>query len=64
MVSKLSFEYESKQFHITASIDIAFSNDAESANDLLAHTDQTLYHVKEFGRNRIVAYEANNKSDS
>ena len=63
MVSKLLFEYESKQFRITVSIGIAFSNDAGSANDLVAHADQTLYQAKESGRNRIVAYEANNKSD-
>jgi diguanylate cyclase (GGDEF)-like protein len=58
MVSKQTFEYESEQFHITVSIGIAFSNDAESANDLLAHADQALYQAKESGRNRIVAYSA------
>jgi len=48
MVSKLSFEYESKKFHITVSIGIAFSNDAGSADDLLIHADQTLYQAKEW----------------
>ncbi|GAX60878.1 response regulator receiver modulated diguanylate cyclase [Candidatus Scalindua japonica] len=59
MVSKQSFKYESKQFHITVSIGIAFSNDAESANDLLAHADQALYQAKETGRNRTVIYNTN-----
>ena len=42
MVSKQTFKSESKLFHITVSVGIAFSNDAESANDLLAHADQAL----------------------
>lgn len=61
IVSKQPFEYESKQFHITVSIGIAFSNDAESAGDLLAHADQALYQAKKLGRNRIVTYKANNE---
>jgi two-component system cell cycle response regulator len=62
MVSKQSFEHESKQFHITVSIGIAFSDDAESSDDLLAHADQALYQAKESGRNRIVDYNADDKS--
>jgi two-component system cell cycle response regulator len=62
MVSKQSFGHESKQFHITVSIGIAFSNDAESSDDLLAHADQALYQAKESGRNRIVDYKADDKS--
>jgi len=62
MVSMQLFEYESKQFHVTVSIGIAFSNDAESANDLLAHADQALYQAKELGRNRIVIYKDKEKS--
>ncbi len=62
MVSMQLFEYESKQFHITVSIGIAFSNDAESANDLLAHADQALYQAKELGRNRRVIYKDKEKS--
>ncbi len=57
-VSTQSFKCESKQFNITVSIGIAFSNDAESVNDLLAHADQALYQAKESGRNRIVIYKA------
>ncbi|MDV5166780.1 MAG: diguanylate cyclase [Candidatus Scalindua sp.] len=53
---------ESKPFQITVSIGIAFSNDAGSADDLLAHADQTLYQAKKFGRNRVVTYTVNNKS--
>jgi two-component system cell cycle response regulator len=56
MVSKQPFEYETKKFHITVSIGIAFSNNAESANDLLAHADQALYQAKETGRNKTVTY--------
>ncbi len=64
MVSKQLFKYESAQIHITVSIGIAFSNDAESAKELLAHADQALYQAKESGRNRIVAYKTtSNKSD-
>lgn len=62
MISKQSFEYDSNQFNITVSFGIAFSNDAESANDLLAHADQALYQAKESGRNRIVNYKAKEKS--
>jgi two-component system cell cycle response regulator len=62
MVSTQSFKCESKQFHITVSIGIAFSNDAESANDLLAHADQALYQAKESGRNRIVIYKVREES--
>ena len=62
MVSTQSFKCESKQFHITVSIGIAFSNDAESANDLLVHADQALYQAKESGRNRIVIYKTREKS--
>jgi two-component system cell cycle response regulator len=61
MVTKQTFEYKSEQFHITVSIGIAFSNDAESANDLLAHADQALYQAKESGRDRIVVYQASIK---
>jgi diguanylate cyclase (GGDEF)-like protein len=61
-VSKQSFEHESKQFHVTVSIGIAFSNDAESSDDLLSHADKALYQAKESGRNRIVDYKADNKS--
>ena len=56
MVSEHLFEYESNKFHITVSIGIAFSNDAESANDLLSHADQALYNAKESGRNKTVTY--------
>ncbi len=64
LVSKQLFEYESAQIRITVSIGIAFSNDAESANELLAHADQALYQAKETGRNRIVAYKTTlSKSD-
>jgi diguanylate cyclase (GGDEF)-like protein len=62
MVSTQSFKCESKQFNITVSIGIAFSNDAESVNDLLAHVDQALYQAKESGRNRIVIYKVKEKS--
>ncbi|MCP4254537.1 MAG: diguanylate cyclase [Candidatus Scalindua sp.] len=58
LVSKQSFECESTQIRVTVSIGIAFSNDAESANDLLTHADQALYQAKESGRNRIVAYDS------
>jgi two-component system cell cycle response regulator len=58
MVSKQPFEYEEKKLHITVSIGIAFSNNAESANDLLAHADQALYQAKETGRNKTVTYIA------
>ncbi len=61
LVSKQSFGHESTQIHVTISIGIAFSNDAGSANDLLAHADQALYQAKESGRNRIVAYKASIK---
>ncbi len=63
IVSEQPFEYESKQFHITVSIGIAFSNDAELINDLLAHADQALYQAKETGRNKTVIYRAKNKAD-
>ncbi len=56
MVSKKPFEYESKQFHITVSIGIAFSNDAKLINDLLVRADQALYQAKETGRNKTVIY--------
>ncbi len=62
MVSKQSFKSESKQFHITVSIGIAFSNEADSANDLLAHADRALYQAKESGRNRIVIFKVKEKS--
>jgi two-component system, cell cycle response regulator len=58
MVSKKPFEYETKQFHITVSIGIAFSNDAKLINDLLANADQALYQAKESGRNKTVTYVA------
>ncbi len=63
IVSEQLFEHESNQFQITVSIGIAFSNDVESANNLLSHADQALYQAKETGRNKIVTYKANNKSD-
>lgn len=56
MVSEHLFEYESNQFHITVSIGIAFSNNAESANDLLSEADQALYQAKDTGRNKTVTY--------
>ena len=56
MVSEHLFEYESNQFHITVSIGIAFSNNAESANDLLFQADQALYQAKDTGRNKTVTY--------
>ncbi len=58
MVSKQPFKYESKQFHITLSIGIAFSNDAKLINDLLVYADQALYQAKETGRNKTVIYRA------
>ncbi len=58
MVSKQPFEYESIQFHMTVSIGIAFSNDAELINDLLVHADQALYQAKETGRNKTLTYIA------
>jgi two-component system cell cycle response regulator len=59
VVAEQLFEYESKQFHVTVSIGIAFSNDAELINDLLAHADQALYQAKKTNRNKIVTYTAN-----
>ncbi len=56
MVSEHLFEYESNQFHITVSIGIAFSNNAESANDLLSQADQALYQAKDTGRNKTATY--------
>lgn len=56
MVSEHLFEYESNQFHITVSIGIAYSNNAESANDLLSQADQALYQAKDTGRNKTVTY--------
>ena len=58
MVSEQPFKYESKQFHITISIGIAFSNGAKLINDLLVHADQALYQAKETGRNKTVIYIA------
>jgi two-component system cell cycle response regulator len=58
VVSKQPFEDESKQFHITVSIGIAFSNDAELINDLLVYADQALYQAKETGRNKTIIYMA------
>ncbi len=63
MVSEHLFEYESNQFHITVSIGIAFSNNAESANDLLAHADQALYQAKKAGRNTTLTYTTKNRFD-
>ena len=63
MVSKHPFEYESKQFHITFSIGIAFSNDAKSVHNLLVYADQALYQAKETGRNKTVIYRAKNNAD-
>ena len=63
LVSEQPFEYESKQFHITVSIGIAFSNDEKLINDLLAHADQALYQAKETGRNKTVIYTAKNNAD-
>ena len=62
IVSRQLFEYESKPFQITVSIGIAFSNDAGSANDLLAYADRALYQAKKSGRNRVETYTVNNKS--
>ncbi len=62
MVSKQPFEHGYKQFHMTVSIGIAFSNDSESADGLLIHADEALYQAKESGRNRIVTYNAKEKS--
>ncbi len=59
VVSEQLFEYESQHFHVTVSIGIAFSNDAELINDLLAHADQALYQAKKTDRNKIVTYTAN-----
>lgn len=64
VVSDQLFEYDSKQFHITVSIGIAFSNDAELINDLLAHADQALYQAKKTDRNKIVTYTANSNFGS
>ena len=61
VVSAQVFEYESKQFHVTVSIGIAYSNDADLINDLLAHADQALYQAKKTDRNKIVTYNANSK---
>ncbi|MGR3173367.1 MAG: diguanylate cyclase [Candidatus Scalindua sp.] len=63
MVSKHPFEYGSKQFHITFSIGIAFSNDAKSVHNLLVYADQALYQAKETGRNKTVIYRAKNNAD-
>ena len=63
MVFEQPFEYESKRFSVTVSIGIAYSNDAESINDLLAHADQALYQAKEENRNKIVTYIANKDPD-
>ncbi|MBZ0107474.1 MAG: diguanylate cyclase [Candidatus Scalindua rubra] len=62
IVSKQRFGYESRPFQITVSIGIAFSNDAESAINLLAYADQALYQAKKSGRNRVVTYKAGNQS--
>ncbi len=59
LVSKQSFGYDSMHIGVTVSIGIAFSNDAESADDLLAHADQALYQAKESGRNRIATFKNN-----
>ena len=61
MVFEQPFEYESKQFSITVSIGIAYSNDAESIVDFVAFADQALYQAKEENRNKIVTYIASNK---
>ncbi len=61
MVFEQPFEYESKQFSITVSIGIAYSNDAESIVDFVAFADQALYQAKEENRNKIVTYKANKK---
>ncbi len=61
MVFKQPFEHESKQFNITVSIGISYSNDAESINDLLAHADQALYQAKDENRNKLVTYIADYK---
>jgi two-component system cell cycle response regulator len=61
LVSKQSYEHVSAQIHVTVSIGIAFSNDAESSDDLLTHADQALYQAKDSGRNRVVAYKSNIK---
>ncbi len=63
MVFGLSFEYESAKFNITVSIGIAYGNDVDSIIDLLAYADQALYQAKDEGRNKIVTYIPNKKSD-
>ncbi len=61
VVFKQPYEHESKQFNITVSIGISYSNDAESINDLLAHADQALYQAKDENRNKLVTYIADYK---
>jgi diguanylate cyclase (GGDEF)-like protein len=56
MVEEYQFKHESNQFHMTASIGIASSNDSKSLKDLIAHADQALYQAKETGRNKVVVY--------
>ena len=62
IVSEQPFKYESKQFHITVSIGIAFSKDVKTSNDLLVCADQALYQAKDRGRNTIVTFTTTTKS--
>ncbi len=61
VVSEQLFECGSKQFRVTISIGIAFSNDVILINDLLVYSDQALYRAKKTGRNKIVTYTANDE---
>ncbi len=60
MVAGHTFQYDSSQFQMTVSVGFAGlrSSKAQSADELVVLADQTLYQVKEAGRNGVAMYSA------
>ena len=56
-----SYSFGDKKFLMTASIGIAlYPSDADSANNLIEKSDDSLYKAKRSGKNRVVAYSKPN----
>ena len=57
-VSELVLDSDQGTFQITMSIGVAcFPGDGEDRAMLIEHADHALYHCKETGRNKVVAYQ-------
>jgi len=56
-LSEMKFNWEAKQFEVTASLGLVYLADCENIDDAFNKADNACYQAKEAGRNKLMVYQ-------